>query len=169
MARLRILVLLALLSGGWPALAQPTELARERASLDGVDGFFLSVNIEGPRSLLDRDALDLFRMEETFRAQLREAGLTVYDDAGVAAADRAPYLYVHVNTMDAGPGLVPFAVEAAFFQRVILARDPARRMVAETWSTGVVGIVSYDNLPLIGEAAADLVDDFAEDLRRANP
>ncbi len=173
----RFLALILLLPGVLPTAARAqTELAQERASLLGIDGFHLSVDVEGPRHLLEQEELDLRRLVLDLRARLREMGLTVYEDkpapAGpgdVRAVDRGTYLHVHVNMMDAGRGLVPFAVEAAFYQPVLLARDPSQRMAATTWGTSLVGIVSLDNLPLIGEAAAGLVNEFAADFRQANP
>ncbi len=164
----RLLLLGLLLGLTLPAQGQ-TEIERERASLRGVTGFYLSLNVEGPHSVLGQEALDFHRLEDALRARLREAGLQVLDETQVTAAERVPYLHVHVNAMDAGRGLVPFGVELAFYQAVRLARAPSAATVAATWGASVIGIASYDQLPIVAEAALALLEDFAEDFRGANP
>ena len=74
-----------------------------------------------------------------------------------------PHLYVHVNAHDAGGGLVPFSVNAYFIQEVRLS-EGGRRMMAITWESGFVGVVSYDRLVAIPDAAESLVEEFAGDL-----
>lgn len=161
-----VFALLALLL---PAAASAqTELEREQASLQGVGGFYLSLNIEGPAGVLGHEALDFKGLEARLRARLNAAGLPVRPEASLAAEDRVPYLHVHVNTMDAGRGLVPFGVEVRFFQAVRLARRPAAETVAATWSASVVGLVSHDQLVLIPEAAGGLVEEFILAFRQVN-
>lgn len=144
-----------------------TELEHERASLRGVDAFFLSVNVEGPGTLTARDDLAVPALRAGLLDVLRQAGLPVRADDAPPTA-RFPYLLVHLNLLDAGRGLVPFSIDLRFYQRVSLVRDPGQLTVAETWGTDLVGLVSYDQLPLLPAAAADAVRDFIDDFRRAN-
>lgn len=164
----RIIFPLILLLGGLSATAAwaQSEMERERASLRGVDGFYLSLNTVGDASV--QDSLDFEQLHHDLRARLREAGLPVWPEGQVAAEDRVPYLHVHVNTVHAGRGLYPFGVEIRFYQAVHLARDPATPTVAVTWSTSIVGIASYDQLGLIPDAALNLIEDFIEDFQRVN-
>ena len=164
----RILIPIILCLWGLSATAAwaQSEIERERASLRGVDGFYLSLNTVGDASV--EDSLDFEALHQGLRTRLQEAGLPMWPEGQVTAADRLPYLHVHVNTVHAGRGLYPFGVEIRFFQAVRLVRDPSTPTVAVTWSTSIVGIASYDQLGLISETALNLLEDFIEDFQRVN-
>ena len=144
-----------------------SEMERERHSLRGVDGFYLSLNTVGDAAV--QDSLDFAQLHHDLRASLQNAGLPVWPEGNVSAEDRVPYLHVHVNTVHAGRGLYPFGVEVRFYQAVRLAHDAAAPTVAATWATSIVGLTSYDNLGIIPEAALGLLDDFIEDFQGINP
>ena len=164
----RILIPIILCLWGLSATAAwaQSEIERERASLRGVDGFYLSLNTVGDASV--QDSLDFEELHQGLRTRLQEAGLPMWPEGQVIAADRLPYLHVHVNTVHAGRGLYPFGVEIRFYQAARLVRDPSTPTVAVTWSTSIVGIASYDQLGLISETALNLIEDFIEDFQRVN-
>ena len=163
-------ILIPIILGLWglsaTAATAQSEMERERASLDGVDGFYLSLNTVGDASV--QDSLDFGQLHQDLRARLQEAGLPVWPEGQVTAENRVPYLHVHVNTVHAGRGLYPFGVEIRFYQAARLERDPATPVVAATWSTSIVGIASYDQLGLIPQTALHLLEDFIEDFQRVN-
>lgn len=165
----RIILALILFLCGVSATAAraQSEMERERLSLQGVDGFYLSLNTVG--DALVQDSLDFEGLHRGLRRTLLEAGLPVWPEGQVTAEDRVPYLHVHVNTVHAGRGLYPFGVEIRFYQRVRLERDAATPRVAATWATSIVGVASYDNLGIISEAALNLLDDFVDDFHQINP
>ncbi len=165
----RIILPLILLLCGVSATAATaqSEMERERQSLRGVDGFYLSLNTVGDASV--QDSLDFAQLHHDLRASLQNAGLPVWPEGNVGAADRVPYLHVHVNTVHAGRGLYPFGVEIRFYQAVRLERDASAPTVAATWATSIVGLASYDHLGIIPEAALVLLDDFIEDFQGINP
>ncbi len=164
----RIILPLILLLWGVSTTAAwaQSEIERERASLRGVDGFYLSLNTVGDASV--QDSLDFEQLHQGLRTRLQEAGLPMWPEGQVTAEDRLPYLHVHVNTVHAGRGLYPFGVEIRFYQAARLVRDPSTPTVAVTWSTSIVGIASYDQLGLISETALNLIEDFIEDFQRVN-
>lgn len=143
-----------------PALAQ---IDQEEAvqSLSDVGPYGMVVDVEATLSLASDAVLDI----ESMRVRLADRLETLsgrrpsVDPIG----EEHPYLYVHVNALDAGDGLVPFAVNATFQQpvRVVAGGQP---MMAVTWESGSVGLVSYDRLAAIPDAAESLVEEFAEDL-----
>ena len=163
-------ILIPIILGLWglsaTAATAQSEMERERASLDGVDGFYLSLNTVGDASV--QDSLDFGQLHQDLRARLQEAGLPVWPEGQVTAENRVPYLHVHVNTVHAGRGLYPFGVEIRFYQTARLTRDPSTPIVATTWSTSIVGIASYDQLGLIPQTALNLLEDFIEDFQRVN-
>ena len=163
------LTFILLLLGGIPVTAAraQSEMERERHSLRGVDGFYLSLNMVGDAAV--QDSLDFTQLHLDLRTTLQNAGLPVWPEGTVSAEDRVPYLHVHVNTVHAGRGLYPFGVEIRFYQAVRLAHDAAAPTVAATWATSIVGLASYDNLGIIPEAALGLLDDFIKDFSQINP
>jgi hypothetical protein len=168
--RWRSTVFLAcLLIGSAQVATAQTELEQARRSLQGVDGFYLSLNLEGPGAMLADEALKITTLEDVLALRLVEAGVTVLTDAGISATERVPYLHIHINMMEVGQGQIPFAIEVRFFQAVRLVRDPWLVTVAATWESSLVGMTYPNQIALIAEAAAGLVDEFAEDLRRVNP
>ena len=164
--RLTFILLLLCVFSATAATAQ-SEMERERQSLRGVDGFYLSLNTVGDAAV--QDSLDFTQLHLDLRTTLQNAGLPVWPEGNVSAEDRVPYLHVHVNTVHAGRGLYPFGVEVRFYQAVRLAHDDAAPTVAATWATSIVGVASYDNLGIIPEAALNLLDDFVDDFHQINP
>ena len=162
-----ILSLILLLCGVSATAAAQSEMERERQSLQGLDGFYLSLNTVGDASV--QDSLDFEGLHQGLRSKLQAAGLPVWPEGQVTAEDRVPYLHVHVNTVHAGRGLYPFGIEIRFYQAVRLERDAATPTVATTWATSIVGVASYDHLGIIPEAALNLLDDFIDDFRVINP
>jgi hypothetical protein len=164
---MRTLLLFALLFAAHPLSAQPdTELFRQ--SLQRIEAFYLTVDLEGSRALTEHDALDVSAIRQNVASRLAEAGLRIIEPTEGIDTQRVPNLYIHVNLLDAGQGLVPFAVNTQFFQEALLpeSRIPT---IACTWDTGLVGLVSYDTLSLIGETAVSSVTNFIDDYRAVNP
>lgn len=162
-------ILATFLIGAIQTAHAQTELEQSRRALQGVDGFYLTLNLEGPGGLLAHEALALGALNDALTLHLTDAGLNVLEEAGIPAAERVPYLHVHINLMEAGQGQIPFAVEVRFMQAARLLRDASLTTVAATWESSLVGLTYSNQLAIISEAAVGLVDEFAEDLRRVNP
>jgi hypothetical protein len=162
-APLRIILPMILLLGGVTATAAraQSEVERERRSLRGIDGFYLSLNTVGDAAV--QDSLDFDHLHQGLRARLQEAGLPVWPEDRAAAENRVPYLHVHVNTVHAGRGLYPFGIEIRFYQAVRLERDAATPIIAATWTTSIVGVASYDHLGIIPEVTLGLLEEFIDD------
>ena len=146
--------------GGSQASAQ---LDQEEAirSLSDIGSFGIVVDVEATLALASDAALD----NAAIRTRLAErldaiAGRRPTPDP---IETGTPYLYVHLNVLDAGDGLVPFAVNATFIQPVRV-RAGGEQVMAVTWEAGSVGLVSYDRLASIASTAENLVEEFADDL-----
>lgn len=149
------------------AAAQPAP-DRMRASLEGLQGFAVFVDLEGSVRVASSEALDVTVLTQQVLDRLVEAGLPASAPASAAPEGSAPYLYVHINTMEVGQGLVPFAITVQVFQPARLQRDSNLTMAASTWEHGVVGLVSQDRLPTISTAAMNLLEEFIADYRAMN-
>ena len=162
------LVLLLILTLHPPGMANAQQgIEQSRQTLQQIKGFYLTVDVEGTRGLTEEAILDVVTIRRNVAAKLAEAGLNVIEATEVVDAQRVPNLYVHINMIDAGRGIVPFAVNTQFLQEVRLAHQNITT-VASTWDTGLVGVVSYDTLELIGETAVSSVTNFIDDYHAVN-
>ena len=144
------------------------ETEQSRRSLRGIKGFYLHVDVEGSLGLTQDDALNVRAITGRVSSALRDAGLNVLEPSEMVDQSNSPYLYVHVNMMDMDQGLVPFAVNTQFFQPVEIKRQRFAT-TACTWDTGLIGLVSYDNLDMIADAAVGSVTNFIDDYHVSNP
>ena len=162
-----ILLLLAFIPG--IAFAQ-LDTEQSRQSLVDIRGFYVTVDVEGSVGLTSDEALNVSTINRRVKSRLREAGLNVLEGTEVIDQPREPYLYLHINMLEMDRGLVPFATSIQFFQRVELpGKRRNKSLVACTWDTGVVGLVSLDNLDMIPESAIQSVNLFIDDFARVNP
>ena len=158
---MKYLVLAVLLMPpGLRALAQG-DLQAERSSLSGVTAFFVDVTVEGPRHPAASESLAAATLIQRAEKRLGDAGLPV------VPRFEGPHLHLHLNMMEIEGGLIPFSINADFYQTVRLERN-RDTLSAATWDEGVVGIVSQDRISLILESLDNLVDQFAVDFSAAN-
>ena len=162
-----LILFLTLLS---PLLAHAQmDTGQSRSTLEDIQGFYVKVDVEGSVGLVSDEKLNVSAMNQRVKQRLRDAGLNVLEPTEVVDQPREPYLYLHVNMMELEQGLVPFAINMQFFQRVELPRKKRESLIACTWDTGLVGLVSYDNLDVIAESAVGSIDLFIDDFRQVNP
>lgn len=153
----------------FPFLASAqNEIQRERSSLRGIAALGFTVNLEANVSLNERGELEVTSIIENARKTLVDAGISLISDDEVRSSDQIPFLYMHINSMDAGQGLVPFSISLRFYQPVKLTLNRDLQTSASTWQTGMVGIVSYDRMYIIQESAINLLHEFINDFRRVN-
>lgn len=160
-----ILLLICLLPVTLPA---QNEISRARISLQGLQEFGFTANIEGSRTVTSSDTLTPSVIRQEAINQIVEAGLRFVSDEEVESSADIPFLYMHINTMQLDNGLVPFSIQLQLFQPVKLTLNRDLQTSASTWDSGMVGIVSLDQLPVINQAASNLVAEFIEDYQRAN-
>lgn len=141
------------------------DLETQRASLRGIDEFFVDVTVEGPEHLVESDQLRRDVVAYRIVHRIREGGLPVQQ--APRGRDMLPNLHIHVNMLEVDRGLIPFAVAAGFYQQVRVL-DNEREMSAATWTESVLGLVSGDLLATIPQSVDTLVDQFIEDFGSAN-
>lgn len=144
------------------------EVARERSSLKGIQAMGFSANYEANAPLAEKQEISVSSLQDMGKQTIVEAGITLIPDQEVRQSDQIPLLYLHINAMDAGQGLVPFAINLYFYQPVKLALNQDLQTTASTWESGSVGIASYDQLQLIRQAAEGLLEEFVHDYNTIN-
>jgi hypothetical protein len=145
------------------------EVERERISLQGLQEFGFTANIEGSRDVADSDDLTPSVIRQQVINRLIDADIRYISDKEIQSSVDIPFLYMHINTMQLENGLVPFSIQLRLYQPVTLPLNRNLHTSASTWETGMVGIVSYDRLELINKSAEDLINSFIDDYRKANP
>lgn len=163
----KILLILFLLAVPAQLLAQ-NEVERERLSLQGLQEFGFTANIEGSRTIAGDPNLTPGILRQDAVIQLREANIRYVADDEVSSSADIPFLHMHVNAMELENGLVPFSIELRLYQPVKLVLNRDLQTSASTWENSVVGIVTLDRLPMINEAASSLVADFLNDYAAYN-
>ncbi|CAN5399510.1 hypothetical protein BH23BAC3_BH23BAC3_18530 [soil metagenome] len=144
------------------------EIERERISLEGLQEFGFTANIEGSRTIADDATLTPSAIRQEAINQLVEANLRFVADEEVRSSADIPFLYMHINAMEMENGLIPFSIELRLYQPVKLMLNRDMQTSASTWESGMVGLVSYDQIHVISQAAANLVDTFLTDYQQAN-
>ena len=144
------------------------EVGRERISLQGLQEFGFTANIEGSRDVADSEELTPSVIRQQSVNRLIESGIRYVSDEEVRSSADIPFLYMHINTMQLENGLVPFSIQLRLYQPVKLSLNRDLQTSASTWETGMVGIVSYDRLATINRAADDLIREFIDDYNRSN-
>lgn len=146
-----------------------TEIEMDRSSLRNLQPLYTSVYVEAPASLADLPELDVSALSRSVDSSLTVSGIPLNQTEPAHVIDREPFISVHVNAMDMGNGLIPFAIEVEIIQGVVVANLPNELIHAATWDTGLVGLVSPENLDTIRWAMLDLVEEFIEDYHAVNP
>jgi len=161
--------ILLFLIGIIPQLIQAqNEIGRERISLQGLQEFGFTANIEGSREVADHESLTPSLIREQAVEQLVQNDLRYVSDEEVESSADLPFLYMHINTLRLDNGLIPFSIELRLYQPVKLTLNRDLQTSASTWETGMVGIVSPDRISLINQAAEGVIAEFIEDYNRVN-
>jgi len=144
------------------------EMEKELSSLTGINSLYTVVNIEGSQAIVDSKEVNVKRIQESIRETLREAGLNVISNKESIKKRNYPYLYVHINAMETEVGYIPFAINIDFFQPVKLVLSGNKQMMASTWETGSVAMVSPDRMEFLEQSALAMVEGFIQDFNGVN-
>lgn len=144
------------------------EIERQRFALDGLQEFGFTVNIEGSRRVTSDSVLTPTNIRQDAVNQLVNANLRYVDDEEVSSSADIPFLHMHINMLELENGLIPFSIELRLYQPVKLVLNRDLQTSASTWETGMVGIVSRDQVYTIKRAAENVMITFLDDFREVN-
>lgn len=149
-------------------LAAQNEIERERISLEGLQEFGFTANIEGSRTIADSETLTPSTIRQEAISRIVEADLRYVSDEEVRSSADIPFLHMHINAMEMENGLIPFSINLRLYQPVKLSLNRDLQTSASTWEDGMVGLVSYDRIEVIQESALGMIEIFIDDYREAN-
>ena len=144
------------------------EIDRERISLEGLQEIGFTANIEGSRTIADSENLTPARIRQEAVSQLIDGDLRYVSDEEVQSSADIPFLHLHINAMEMENGLIPFSINLRLYQPVKLSLNRDLQTSAITWRTGMVGLVSYDQIETISEASSNMIAEFIDDYNVAN-
>jgi hypothetical protein len=144
------------------------EIERERYALQGLQEFGFTVNIEGSQRVTSDTNLTPSNIRQQAVNQIVEANLRYVSDEEVSSSADIPFLHMHINMLELDNGLIPFSIELRLYQPVKLILNRDLQTSASTWETGMVGIVSHDQIHTINRAAENVLITFLDDFYRVN-
>lgn len=151
------------------SLFAQNEVVREQLSLEGLQEIGFTANIEGSIEITSSDTLTPTIIRQQTVNQLVDANIRFVQDEEVESSADIPFLHMHINVMQMDNGLIPFSINLRLHQPVKLVLNRDLETTATTWETGLVGLVSFDQLHVINQAADGLVEIFIEDFHKSNP
>ena len=164
------LILLVLFACSLPVGAASGQAGSEDEinSLKGLQGFYIAVDLVGPDDLLEAHGVDVRILHELVWNQTRDAQLPAKTRQQMEDQGRTTHLYVHVNTFESERGIYPFTIDIGLYQEVTPVRMPSVKLMAQTWKSSAMGLVSPDRFPLINEEIVYLIDEFIDAYRAAH-
>ncbi len=155
-----------LVTPAYSAFAQ-NEIARERASLRGIQELGIVVNIEKPIGL-SHESLDVSLIRNAIEENFKDLPISILEDRTLRQSDEFPILHVHVNIMRASNQTYPFSIELNFYQPVKLVLNRDLRTMASTWNKGQVGVVSENMIQVVASQVVASSDLFKDEFNEVN-
>jgi hypothetical protein len=146
-----IVAVLALVSGVRTCPGADSEITRK--SLSDIRGVYVLVeelqpNLQKYNKRTELSATDLRRRVE---AQLREAGIKVYDRDEWFRTSGNPMLYINVNTHEYEKYHFAYDIRIELQQIAYPAINPAMKLLVTTWSSNMTGVVNPGTITTIAE------------------
>ncbi|MBO6523274.1 MAG: hypothetical protein JJ971_05565 [Balneolaceae bacterium] len=143
------------------------EIARERASLRGLQELGIVVNVE--KSIgLSHESLNTGLIRKAIIENFEGLPLTILSDRTLRQSDEFPILHVHINIMRASNQTYPFSIEMNFYQPVKLVLNRDLQTMASTWNKGQVGVVSENMMHIIAAEAVNATNLFKDEFEEVN-
>ena len=144
-----------------------SEVEIERNSLAGIDQFGVVVNIEHPAGL-EVGNLNPELIRQSILKEFSSIPADILSFEQLKESYDYPFLHVHVNIMRAANNTYPFAIEMRFYQPVKLSLKRDVEVMAATWHSGYVGIVSSDLLMDIAPTVVSATENFSYEFLEVN-
>jgi hypothetical protein len=139
-----------------------------RETLRGLPGVHVLVE-QIPDQEIQRRGLTVEYLKTQVELRLRSYGITVLDEEQCLQSTLGPYLYVNVNIIVRGDGLVAYSVSVGLKQTVTLGTN-GNTCSATTWLESSVGMVGLDSArEAIDRYVRANVDMFVNDFLAVNP
>ncbi len=137
----------------------------ELESLHGLSGIYVIVQKLNPDMIKDGLTVDMLKSE--VNNKLSAAGIKVLSKSD-SLSSKDGILVISLSSVKSKTGLHACSVDAELIQVTTLARNPDKPCPATTWASGIVAVVSPENVTHLRETVGEVVDDFVHDYQSAN-
>ncbi|MFV1885289.1 MAG: hypothetical protein ACMZ7B_12430 [Balneola sp.] len=165
MKKLSLLCLIGILSIQF-GYAQ-NEVARERASLRGIQELGIVVNVEHSMGVKP-ESLNTRLIRKAVEENFKDLPISIITDRTLRQSDEFPILHIHVNIMRASNQTYPFSIELNFYQPVKLVLNRDLQTMASTWNKGQIGVVSENMIHIIADEVVAVSNLFKDEFEEVN-
>ncbi|MCE5314247.1 MAG: hypothetical protein ABFD49_11295 [Armatimonadota bacterium] len=137
----------------------------ELESLRGLSGVYVVVQTLSPEIVTD--GLTVEALKSTINKRLSAAGIKLLAK-GDTLSSRDGILLVALSSVKSKTGVHACSIDVELIQVTTLARTPDKPSPATTWASGIVAVVSPENVSHLSDTVCEAVDDFVKDYNSAN-
>jgi hypothetical protein len=137
----------------------------ELESLQGLNRIYVIVQKISPE--IERDGLTVDMIKSKVSSKLEAAGIKTLPKSD-SLSTKDGILVISLSSIKSKTGIHACSVDAELIQVTTLARNPDKPCPATTWASGIVAVVSPENVTKLTETVGEVVDDFVSDYQSAN-
>ena len=154
-----------------PAAAEDSEPSRQ--TLTGLQGLYIIIedfqsNILKYDRYLRRSGLSKGQLKKDVEARLKTAGIRVLSKEEWLNTFGRPILYVNVNTHENEKFWFAYDIKLELRQLVHLDAKPETKILANTWSINMTGLVNIGTFQRIKQSVNIVLDKFVLAYQTAN-
>ncbi|MCE5324117.1 hypothetical protein LLG46_12500 [bacterium] len=157
-----IIVFLGLMASG---MAWGARTDFELDSLRGLNGVYVIVQTISPEIMKDGLTVDMLKSAVT--KKLNTAGIKMLPKSD-SLSSKDGILLIALSSIKSKTGVHACSIDAELIQVTTLARNPDKPCPATTWASGIVAVVSPENVGHLSDTVGEVVDEFIHDYQSAN-
>jgi hypothetical protein len=145
------------------------QILRPQDTLKGLRE--VCVQVEEVEHSFEKLGVTRRKVKSDVKRQLEEAGIRVADAVDCLQSPFLPYLRIVLMGLPVEPSLFAAFLSVELREPVTLTRKSAERGVAfaSVWEKNMLLVLSPDKVPTLRAKAGELLDNFLDDYRKANP
>lgn len=137
----------------------------ELESLRGLNAVYVVVQSLSPDMI--KDGLTVDMLSAAVNKRLSAAGIRLLNK-GDKLSSRDGVLVIALSSIKSRTGVHACSIDAELIQVTTLARSPEKLSPATTWASGIVAVVSPENVTHLSDTVCKVVDEFVSDYNAAN-
>jgi len=152
-----------------PKPEQPIPVLTQKEILKGLDQ--VCVLVEDTGHSFEKQGVTRRKIKADVEAKLGDAGIRVSAASDCFQPPFLPHLRIVLMGLPAEPSLFAALLSVELREPVTLTRKSAERGVAfaSVWEKNMLLVLSPDKVPTLRAKAGELLDNFLDDYRKANP
>ncbi|MHB9038340.1 MAG: hypothetical protein ACYC64_16925 [Armatimonadota bacterium] len=137
----------------------------ELESLRGLNGVYVVVQSLSPDMV--KDGLTVNALSAAINKRLSAAGIKLLAKSDTLSP-KDGVLLIALSSVKSKTGVHACSIDAELIQATALARYPDKLSPATTWASGIVAVVSPENVSHLSDTVCELIDEFVHDYNSAN-